>query len=91
MYFVKNLSVQIFFYDHSPNFCKKNFLLLPFFATLEKYARFARACNFARAPRAKNFLKKIEFIKGSTSVMTEWPEKHCFARKMDGHMGYTET
>ena len=63
--FTKILSVQIFFYDHSPNFCKKFFLLRPLFATLEKYARFSRARNFARARRApKIFWKKFEFIKG---------------------------
>ena len=31
----------------------------PLFATLEKDARFSRARNFARAPRAKIFLKNI--------------------------------
>ena len=58
-----SVSPNIFF-CHSSHFCKKVFLLRPLFATLEKCAHFSRARNFARAPRAKNFLKKFEFIDG---------------------------
>ena len=60
--FYKNSVSSNIFFCHSPYSCKKVFLLRPFFATLEKCARFSRAHNFARTARQK-FVKKFEFIK----------------------------
>ena len=64
--FYKNFcQSKYFFFCYCPHFCKIFFLLRPLFATLEKYVRFARTRNFARARRApKIFWKNFDFIKG---------------------------